>query len=132
MISGIYAIKSIQSPRKIYIGSAVNLNRRWQVHRNQLLHDCHSNAILQNWVNKYGIEDFVFVAIKICPREKLLEEEQKYINMLQPYFNICLTAGSRAGTRHSPSTKITITKKLRTARVPTRSEALRGKFAKKP
>jgi hypothetical protein len=101
------------------------------VHRSQLLHNNHSNVILQNHVNKYSVDDLVFALLEECPREQLIIREQLYLDFMQPYFNICLTAGSRAGIRHGFLTKLKIQAVNRLKRVPSRSESLRGKFVKK-
>lgn len=51
--SGIYRIVNLAND-KFYIGSAVNLERRWYMHRNRLNAGKHRNAHLQAAWSKYG------------------------------------------------------------------------------
>ena len=106
MISGIYMISFWNHQDKIYIGSAVNIEKRWKVHLSSLRSGNHPNQKLQNFVNKYSLEGIKFTIILTCSKSSLLEWEQFYIDSLNPYFNICLAAGSRFGTRHSNETRI--------------------------
>ena len=54
IISGIYKIQSIIKPERCYIGSAVNIQKRWRDHKRELRNNKHSNKKLQNHCNKYG------------------------------------------------------------------------------
>ena len=128
MESGIYFIMSCQKPERIYVGSCVCFKSRVMLHQTQLLHNCHPNAKMQNHVNKYSLNDLLFVSAWECGRESLLQKEQEFIDFLNPWFNINPTAGSRAGTRHSNKTKLHLKHVLKHKRVKTRSEALRGRF----
>lgn len=130
MASGIYMIQSISEPWKIYIGSTVDFQVRWMVHTGQLKTNSHPNQHLQRYVLKHGFDNLIFLIIKICPRDELLKQEQKYIDILQPSFNICLTAGSRLNVPHSPTTKLKISRSTRISRKPSRGESLRGRFVK--
>ena len=106
MISGIYMINFSSDPDKIYIGSAVNIEKRWKLHLSTLKAGKHPNQKLQNYVNKYSLEGMEFAILLTCSKSSLLEWEQFYIDRLNPYFNICLAAGSRFGTKHSPGTRV--------------------------
>ena len=96
-ISGIYKIQSIIKPERIYIGSAVNVNKRWSNHKRMLKNNCHDNIKIQRHSNKYGINDLVFIILEPCFTEFLTIREQFYIDTLNPYFNICKIAGSQLG-----------------------------------
>lgn len=90
--SGIYKIICVVN-NKIYIGSAVNLDRRWKRHLNELKNNYHANIILQNAFNKHGLESFNFEIIEIVDDVcKLFEREQYYLDTLKPFgkygFNI--------------------------------------------
>ncbi len=87
-ISGIYQIKSVIYPERIYIGSAVDFRKRWREHKLDLRKGQHKNPILQNHVNKYGIGDLIFSITEECSRESLLDRERYYIKLLDPFFNI--------------------------------------------
>jgi group I intron endonuclease len=113
--SGIYIISSKAHPERIYIGSAVNLPARWNRHRRELVKKCHCNAKLTNSVSKYGIDDLYISRFFPCRPESLLLVEQTFINLYQPFFNICPVAGSRLGAVHSNLTRVKIGTKSRKA-----------------
>jgi group I intron endonuclease len=102
--SGIYLIRS-KVNGKIYIGSAVNLFGRRKSHLEQFKNNSHHNIYLQRHTDKYGIEDLVFGIIEFCPKEKLIEREQYWIDTLKPEFNICRVAGSALGVKWSEEQK---------------------------
>lgn len=102
--SGIYKIESITNG-KIYIGSAVNIKRREKEHFNNLKKRTHVNIILQNHVNKHGVDDLVFTVIETCFKERLIMQEQYYIDTLKPEFNICFIAGSTLGLKWKEEAK---------------------------
>jgi group I intron endonuclease len=86
---------------KQYIGSAVNLFQRKKEHFKCLKNRNHHNRHLQNHVNKYGIDVLSFSIIQCCPKEKLIKQEQYWINLLQPEFNICKIANSTLGLKYT-------------------------------
>lgn len=99
----IYMINSICKPKMFYIGSTVNWVKRRSMHKRWLERNKHSNTILQNHVNKYGIEDLVFSVIEkfdFISKEHLLNTEQRYLDVLKPLFNISKVAGSCLGMKH--------------------------------
>jgi group I intron endonuclease len=101
---GIYKITNKKN-NKIYIGSAINLSRRWHEHTNYLNINKHFNRYLQNSWNKYGKDSFTFEVIEFVEDEnKLLEREQFWIDKLNVIdknigYNINPTAGSRLGSK---------------------------------
>ena len=106
MSTGIYIIQSIKHPGRQYVGSCVDFNLRWLVHKGTLLNKKHHNSILQNHVDKYGLDDLLFLKVEECEREQLLTREQYYIDTLKPFFNINPIAGSRLNSKHSDQTKL--------------------------
>lgn len=98
-MTGIYKIESISKPSKIYIGSAINIEKRWREHRNMLLKNKHENKRLQNHYNKYGKGDLRFTVLLECDplKENLLSHEQFFIDSYNPYFNICKKAACPPG-----------------------------------
>ena len=76
--SGIYKIQSLKKPSRCYIGSAVNIGKRWVNHLSDLKNNNHHNRILQNHFNKYGESDLVFIIIEPCFPEFLYELEIAY------------------------------------------------------
>lgn len=100
--TGIYAIYHIREPDKLYVGSCTSLKgkaehhncsrgfyKRWGIHIRQLLNKKHINPILQNYVNKYGIEGIRFSIVEVINNFDIVyEREEYYINSLKAYFNI--------------------------------------------
>lgn len=84
MICGIYMIKNIVNG-KIYIGQAVDIERRWKKHRSGLRGNDHDNKHLQNAWNKYGQENFEFTVICECDESQLNMMEIDYIAKLKTY-----------------------------------------------
>jgi group I intron endonuclease len=104
-ISGVYLITHIES-KKIYVGSSIDISRRWKEHINHLNLNKHENPKLQNAWNKYGEDAFRFEILeKVEPiKEKILSIEQIYLDRYQSYkrelgFNLYKTAGSPQGTQ---------------------------------
>lgn len=91
--SGIYKIWHTASGR-IYIGSATNIERRWDEHVRHLRSGKHANAHLQNAWNKYGQSAFLFEVVELCGEAELLVREQHYLDTLDNLFNIALVAAS--------------------------------------
>lgn len=76
MISCIYKIESISTSR-IYIGSAINFNKRKSGHICSLKKGKHHSHKLQNHFLKYGISDLIFSiveSINISNKQKTLLE----------------------------------------------------------
>jgi len=106
-ISGIYKITNCVT-EDCYIGSSIIIYNRVAVHKSYLNKKAHKNNHLQNSWNKYGKENFKFEAIEECEKEKLIEREQYYIDLLKPTFNIRIIAQSNLGRRVSDDVKIKI------------------------
>ena len=88
-MQGIYQIRNIKN-NKIYIGSSMDIEQRWKMHKNDLRKNKHINYKLQNDWNKYGENNFVFEILEIddqATREEISLLEQKYIDALKPHEN---------------------------------------------
>jgi group I intron endonuclease len=109
--TGIYKIQSTIHPERCYIGSAVNIRRRWLNHKWNLSHNSHRNPLLQRHYNKYGADDLQYSIVAICDKEELrpidgiIRPEQFFIWAYDPFFNINKTAGSRMGAVLSEETR---------------------------
>ena len=80
-MQGVYKIQNTING-KLYIGSSVNIERRFKSHKKELNEKTHNNIYLQNAWNKYGEDSFVFEVIEIVnDRETLREREQYYIEI---------------------------------------------------
>lgn len=110
--SGIYKIQSIKKPERCYIGSAVNINRRWRQHLQELHKNKHHTSKLQRHFNKYGAVDLQFSILLGCEKENLIANEQFFLDSYYPYFNTCKIAGSTIGCKASDETKNKISKSL--------------------
>ena len=77
-LCGVYRIRNLRNGRK-YIGSSVNILRRFRNHKRMLEKECHTNGKLQRDWNKYGKKNFRFEIVKLCKRKQLIEAEQSYL-----------------------------------------------------
>lgn len=100
--SGIYIIKCIKNGN-IYIGSSVQVYKRWTEHKYRLKKGLHTNKRLQHSWNAYGIENFEWSFVEAIENvDELLHQEQAWINKLNPAFNVIKDV--RVNTkRHKPS-----------------------------
>lgn len=102
-MTGIYEIRS-QTGR--YIGSSINILRRWRVHLHRLKKGTHHSAHLQAAWQKYGESAFYFRTLEICAAEHLREREQAYLSALRPSYNISTVVGhSTLGCKASLETR---------------------------
>src|SRR5579859_5751742 len=97
-VSGIYRI-TCTTNGMFYIGSAVNLYRRWVTHRSDLRNNKHRNPKMQRAFNKYGEEAFAFEVLElVLLPEMLIAREQHYFDTMKPFgkrgYNIAKVAGS--------------------------------------
>jgi group I intron endonuclease len=129
-ISGIYKIQSLIKPERIYIGSAVDMSKRWREHLSTLKKDKHDNLRLQNHYNKYGSADLQFSILLGCDKEYLIANEQFFIDSYKPFFNICLKAGNTFGRKHSEETKQKIKEKRKYQIIQSPSVETRDKISK--
>lgn len=101
-MTGIYKIENLING-KVYIGQAININKRWNVHK-LIYNDIYSSSYkypLYRAMRKYGIENFSFEVLEECKKEELNEKEKFYINKFNSYFkgyNQTLGGQSRTGS----------------------------------
>lgn len=107
--SGIYKITNVFN-NKCYIGSAVDIRKRWNAHKFHLNRNIHHSIKLQRAWNKYGEENFKFEVMLFCEKEELLVKEQKQIDWFRPEYNILKIAGSCLGRKHSEETILKMSK----------------------
>jgi len=106
---GIYKIVNILNHR-IYVGSAINLQRRYAAHISCLKRNKHGNSYLQNDWNKCGPEAFEFHLLEAVEKKQdLLLRETVYIDIYfdnkNMCYNICPVAGNTVGKFHTQQTK---------------------------
>ena len=103
-ITGVYKITNIVT-NQIYIGSSIKITQRFKEHLKYLRGNYHHSGKLQNSFNKYGEENFKFDVLEECSKEVYLQREQHFIDILDPFFNICKVAGNCTGRKFSEETK---------------------------
>ena len=100
--SGVYAITHTASGRQ-YVGSSVDIAKRWRQHRTTLNCKRHRSRFLERMWHKYGADAFSFTVLEYVPDvTRLLEREQFYLDTLKPVFNTNPQASSRLGAKFSP------------------------------
>jgi len=108
--TGIYIIRNLIN-KKVYIGSAVDINRRRRDHFSYLRRGNHINLHLQCAYTKYGANAFEFKILIRCEIDDLLHYEQRAIDTYREaigwknMYNILPTAASWLGMKHSPEAK---------------------------
>jgi group I intron endonuclease len=105
---GIYQITNIETG-KFYVGSSMNLRKRWNGHVSQLQRGKHPNVHLQRAWDIDGAEAFEFTVLEYVEDiANLLPLEQHWMDRLDAAlhgYNFCTRAGSRLGTKQSEEAK---------------------------
>lgn len=81
MSIGIYKIENIIN-NKVYIGSSIDIEKRFYKHLWMLRKGVHDNNYLQNSFNEHGEENFKFSIIESCSEDMLIEMENFFLNLL--------------------------------------------------
>lgn len=111
-IIGIYLITVKGNVDYLYIGHSVNCKQRWKQHQSKLKLFKHSNPIMQNLYNKYGLCKFSFEIIeKDIPKENLHIVEQKYIDAIPINQRINIAKADRRVMSHAIKEAISIGRK---------------------
>ncbi len=112
---GIYQIRN-ETNGKVYIGSAVDIEDRWRLHRLALSNGTHHSRYLQRAWGKYGETNFSFVIVElVLLREILIEREQFHIDHFKSAdrefgYNMSPTAGSILGMKHTDEARANMSK----------------------
>ena len=105
-ISGIYKIQSIIKPNQCYIGSSIDIFKRWRKHLCDLKNNKHHSPQLQYHYNKYKESDLQFSILFNCEKEELINIEQCFLDQYFPFFNNNKIAGSLLGFKFSEKSKL--------------------------
>ncbi len=116
-ISGVYSITNIKN-KKRYIGSAVNIERRWMQHRSELRGGYHRSRHLQRAWKKYGEDAFRFEILATCDPDDLIAQEQFWIDAFQAAdgvhgYNLSPTAKNPLGIKRTDETRKRMSDSLR-------------------
>jgi group I intron endonuclease len=82
------------------------------------------NSRIRNALLKYGYAQFSLDILEYCEPFETISKEQKYLDLLNPEYNICKYAGSTLGKKHSKET-IDILKAI----IPTEEQRAKHKLA---
>ena len=86
-LSGIYRILN-KINGNCYIGSSLNVEKRYKHRLSTLRHNSSRCSILQKAFNKYGEDNFEFQVILCCKPEYRLYYEQQLIRELNSQYNV--------------------------------------------
>ena len=101
MTCGVYQILNIVNGER-YIGSSVNIERRWQGHLRMLRRGTHYNVHLRRAFAKYSEDAFAFEVMERTTEKECVPREQHFLDTLHPEYNIAPVAGSNRGARLGP------------------------------
>lgn len=115
-ICGVYVITNLTNG-KSYVGSSVNVRRRWDNHRRDLMAGRHPNRHLQAAWRKYGSLFFTFTVVEcVDDRGELRQAEQMWIDAIgscgEGGYNLTPTAGSLLGFRFTDEQKARVSAAL--------------------
>lgn len=105
---GVYIIENLNT-NKFYIGSTVvSFNKRIKDHLSDLRRGNHHSKKLQRSFKKHGESSFRFRVLEVCRVCNTRQTEQKWINKMQPFYNMTMTVGNI--DNHTYDTKLKISK----------------------
>lgn len=91
IISGVYKITNKINEHS-YIGSSIDIYKRWVTHKWYLNRNKSHNIAFQRAWEKYGAEAFDFSILLICDKENTAMYEQIYLDYYKPEYNIAIDA----------------------------------------
>lgn len=101
---GVYEIRNLVTGSR-YVGSSVDMAKRWGDHQRDLSRGVHHSPRLQHSWDKRGPGAFVFAPLLLCATALLLMYEQRCLDAWQPEYNCSPTAGSPLGVKHTAVTR---------------------------
>jgi group I intron endonuclease len=96
-LCGIYCIRK---DNKFYVGQSIDIFKRFNTHKRNLVNKKHSNRKLQSSCDKHGIDSFEFEIIEIVDSLLLAEREQYWIDTLDSFncgYNLSPSSTSTLG-----------------------------------
>lgn len=113
--SGVYKITNLLN-YNFYIGCTKHLSSRYRSHLYTLKNNKSDCIILQNAVNKYGIENFEFSVIEVTELYK--EKEIQLLNTLLPKYNCILETFTKRELSEETRKKMSLSQKERYKKIP--------------
>jgi len=98
-MSGIYKWTNLING-KIYIGSSINLSKRFFLYYNNNLL-IKSKMLINRAILEYGHTNFSLEIIEYCSYEDIIKREQYYLDLLKPEYNTLKIASSSYGYKHN-------------------------------
>ena len=84
---GIYHITHRETGQ-VYVGSSVDIARRWTDHRRELRLGIHKNVLLQAAYDTGGLDVLLYTVLEdVALAEDLVRLEQKHLDLLRPFYN---------------------------------------------
>lgn len=107
--AGVYEIRNDRHGLR-YIGSSVNLRRRWKFHLYCFRTGKHHSQRMQRTYDKYGEGIFTFHVLELCEQQLRLVAEQRWLDSTnaasrRDFYNASPTAGSNLGFAVSDETR---------------------------
>lgn len=140
MTAGVYIIRNTANGR-VYVGSAVDIERRWRGHRGSLSRGVHHNPALQASWQKHGPDAFSFSVLEVVSnpaRDDILAAEQRWLDHYgagsrRETYNYLAVAGSHLGRKRSAETRQRLSNAQRgkTATPETRAKQRAAKLGRK-
>lgn len=83
-MTGIYKFQN-KLNNKVYIGQSINVSDRYTYHMKQSKGNAKNKLVLHKALLKYGIDNFDFEVLCICPKEDLNIQEKYWIKYWESY-----------------------------------------------
>jgi len=103
--SGVYQI-ILKSDNRSYIGSAVDIKKRWKAHILAAKSN-RTKQVIARAIAKHGVDSFEWKVLEYCDIEQLIEREQHWLDTVRPFvdenngFNVRKIADSNLGIKRS-------------------------------
>jgi group I intron endonuclease len=90
------------------VGSSIDLGRRFTSYYSFLYINHQKSSLICRALLKYGYSKFRLEILEYCEKEDLLKQEQHYLDLLKPEYNVLVTAGSSLGFKHSEGLELNL------------------------
>ena len=99
---------------KSYVGSSVNLGRRFRNYFNLtfITHPSRKNMLINKALKKYGYSQFKLEILEYCNIKVIAKREQHYLDYLKPEYNVLKKAYTSLGYKHSKEALIKVRNNL--------------------